>query len=264
MALIDKLAGATADNVRAASGAAPAEWVGRIELRDVTFGYAPGSEVLHGVSAEFDAGGCYAVVGASGSGKSTLLTLLMGGYADYTGDIFIDGRELRGISSEQLYGAISLIQQNVFVFNASILNNITLFNEFDAAQLERAIAQSGLDELIARRGADYLCGENGAALSGGERQRISIARCLLRRNRVLLVDEATAALDAETAHRVVDSILNLDGLTRIVVTHALDAALLRRYDGILALKNGAIVERGTFDELMERKGYFYSLYTVSQ
>ncbi|HJC63333.1 MAG TPA: ATP-binding cassette domain-containing protein, partial [Candidatus Blautia merdavium] len=101
-------------------------------------------------------------------------------------------------------------------------------------------------------------------LSGGERQRISIARCLMRQTPVLLVDEATAMLDKETAFQVSNAIINLEGLTRIVVTHTLDEALLRRYDSILVLKNGSIVENGKFDELMEQTGYFYSLYTVSQ
>lgn len=263
-ALIDKLASVSADNVRDIAGALTNECAGRIELREVSFGYDADSEVLHDISATFEAGKCYAVVGGSGSGKSTLLSLLMGGYSDYKGKILYDDLELRDISSETLYSVASLIQQNVFVFNTSIMNNITLFHEFDETQLKQAIAQSGLDELIAQRGADYLCGENGSALSGGERQRISIARCLLRRNRVLLVDEATAALDARTANLVANSILGLKGLTRIVVTHSLDAALLKRYDGIIALKNGSIAEQGTFDALMERKGYFYSLYTVSQ
>ena len=103
-----------------------------------------------------------------------------------------------------------------------------------------------------------------AQLSGGEQQRVSIARSLLRRSEVLLVDEATAALDAATAYQVTDSILSLEGMTRILVTHSLDAALLQRCDRILALRGGRIVESGTFDELMSRRGYFYSLYTVSQ
>ena len=127
-----------------------------------------------------------------------------------------------------------------------------------------AIALSGLSQLIEERGEDYLCGENGSGLSGGEKQRISIARSLLKESHVLLVDEATAALDAATAYQVATSILDLDCMTRIVVTHNLDAALLKRYDCILALKNGKIVESGTFDQLMAEKKYFYSLFTVSQ
>ena len=130
--------------------------------------------------------------------------------------------------------------------------------------MNRAIALSGLSQLIEERGEEYLCGENGSGLSGGEKQRISIARSLLKKSHVLLVDEATAALDAATAYQVATSILDLDCMTRIVVTHNLDAALLKRYDCILALKNGKIVESGTFDQLMAEKKYFYSLFTVSQ
>ena len=101
-----------------------------------------------------------------------------------------------------------------------------------------------------------------SSLSGGEKQRISIARSLLKKSSVLLADEITAALDAQTARQVSSDILSLEGITRIVITHALDEALLRRYDGILVMKNGRIEERGTFDELMAKKGYFYALYTV--
>ena len=121
-----------------------------------------------------------------------------------------------------------------------------------------------ISRLRKKRGEDYRCGENGSGLSGGEKQRISIARSLLRSASVLLVDEATAALDAQTAFQVSSSILGLDSLTRIVVTHALDANLLSRYDEIVTLKAGRIVETGTFDQLMNERGYFYSLYTVSQ
>ena len=101
-------------------------------------------------------------------------------------------------------------------------------------------------------------------MSGGEKQRISIARSLLKRAQVLLVDEATAALDAQTAYQVSDAILDLTDITRIVVTHALDAELLKRYDCILTMKNGEITERGSFEELIAQKGYFYSLFTVCQ
>ena len=99
---------------------------------------------------------------------------------------------------------------------------------------------------------------------GGEKQRVSIARSLLKKSSVLLVDEATAALDVQTAHQVSSDILELTGMTRIVVTHSLEEALLRRYDGILVLKDGRIAESGSFDDLMAQKGYFYALYTVSQ
>ncbi len=139
-----------------------------------------------------------------------------------------------------------------------------MYSDFPREAVDRAIEMSGLAELITERGEDYLCGENGNGLSGGEKQRISIARSLLKKSQVLLVDEATAALDTQTAAQVTNAILGLDGMTRIVVTHALDDALLKKYDCILTLKNGSIAESGNFDELMSSKGYFFSLFTVSQ
>ena len=263
-ALIDKLAGALAVNLQTAGRAIPRRLEQGIAVEGLTFGYAPGQPVLHGVTARFEAGKSYAVVGASGSGKSTLLRLLMAGGSGYGGSIRYDGAELREVSTDSLYELVSLVEQNVFVFDSSIRDNITMFRDFPQEQVDRAVRLSGLQPLIEAKGESYQCGENGANLSGGERQRISIARSLLRQAPVLLVDEATAALDKETAFQVSGAILDLDGLTRIVVTHALDEALLRRYDGILVLKNGAVAECGRFDELMARKGYFYSLYTVAQ
>lgn len=182
----------------------------------------------------------------------------------YAGKILLDGTELRTVSPESLYETVSVIQQNVFVFNASIRDNVTMFRSFPPEELAQAVRRAQLEALLAERGEDYLCRESGSGLSGGEKQRISIARSLLKHASVLLADEATAALDAQTAHQVTDDILSLSGVTRIVVTHTLEQAALRRYDGILVLKDGRIAESGSFDELMEQKGYFYALYTVSQ
>lgn len=235
-----------------------------IELRDVSFGYEEGKDVLHHVSARFEAGRAYAIVGGSGSGKSTLLNLLLAENTGYRGSVLLDGTELRELSPEALYGLMSVVQQNVFVFNASIRDNVSMFREFPQEALDEAIRRAHLRELLDARGADYLCGENGKGLSGGEKQRVSIARSLLKKSSVLLVDEATAALDMRTAHQVSSDILDLTGMTRIVVTHSLEEALLRRYDGIFVLKNGTLAESGSFDELMQRKGYFYALFTVAQ
>lgn len=263
-ALIDKLALALNENVRDEGERIPQTLSEGIRLDNITFSYDGEKNALENVTAQFEAGKSYAIVGGSGSGKSTLLNLLMAGYSQYDGSILYDGKELRNISSESLYDLVSLIQQNVFIFNNTVRDNVTMFHPFDDRDVSQALDLSGLSEFIARRGANELCGENGCNLSGGEKQRISIARSLLRRSSVLLVDEATASLDTQTAYRVISSILALDGLTRIVVTHSLDANILERYDKIFAMKNGSIIESGTYDELMERKGYFYSLYTVSQ
>ena len=203
-------------------------------------------------------------MGASGCGKSTLLNLLMASDTDYSGSIRYDDTELREIRTDALYELVSVIQQNVFIFNASIRDNITMFSDFPREEVDRAMEQSGLSALVEARGEGFQCGENGCNLSGGEKQRISIARSLLKKSRVLLVDEATAALDAQTASQVSGAILDLRGITRIVVTHSLEESQLKRYDRILTLKNGRIHEEGTFAELMAKKGYFYSLFTVAQ
>lgn len=262
--LIDKLAEELEHNLRDQGQAVPGPLEQGIRLQDVSFGYEAGQEVLHNLNVTFGAGKRYAIVGASGSGKSTLLQLLMASHSGYTGEIYYDRLELRQLRSEALYQQVSLIEQQVFVFDASLRDNITLFQPFPKEAVDQAIERAGLTELLARRGGDYRCGENGCDLSGGERQRIAIARSLLRSPSVLLLDEATAALDPETAYNITDRILNLEGMTRIVVTHRLEEALLRRYDSILVLKDGVLVEAGTFDQLIRQRQYFYSLYTISQ
>ena len=263
-ALVEKIAAALSANVREEPETETMQLETGIRIENLSFGYEPEKPVLQNVNCSFELGKKYAVVGASGCGKSTLLHLLMASYPNYDGTISYDGTELRRIGSSSLYETQSIIQQNVFVFNATIRDNITMFRDFPEDEVNAAIRLSGLSALIAEKGDDYLCGENGSGLSGGEKQRISIARSLLKKSQVLLVDEATAALDAETAHQVSNAILGLDGITAIVVTHALDEGLLRQYDGILTLKNGTVAESGTFDQLIAQKGYFYSLFTVSQ
>lgn len=264
LGLVDKLAAA----LERSSSREGSETLNRLErgirLENVSFAYEPGKTVLHGINAEFEAGRAYALVGGSGSGKSTLLNLLMAAETNYSGHIFADGIELSDISTESLYGTMAAIQQNVFVFNASIKDNVSMFHDFPKTEMDEAIARAHLGALIRERGEDYLCGENGSGLSGGEKQRISIARSLLKKSSVLLADEVTAALDAQTAHRVSSDILDLQGITRIVVTHTLEESLLRRYDKIFVLRGGRIEEAGSFADLMANKGYFYALFTVAQ
>lgn len=264
LGLVDKLAAA----LERSSSREGSETLNKLEhgirLENVSFAYEPGKTVLHGINAEFEAGRAYALVGGSGSGKSTLLNLLMAAETNYSGHILADGIELSDISTESLYGTMAAIQQNVFVFNASIKDNISMFRDFPKTEMDEAIARAHLGALIRERGEDYLCGENGSGLSGGEKQRISVARSLLKKSSVLLADEVTAALDAQTAHRVSSDILDLQGITRIVVTHTLEESLLRRYDKIFVLRGGRIEEAGSFADLMANKGYFYALFTVAQ
>ena len=263
IALMEKLSDALSENVREEGREKLNGFSEKIEVKDLTYGYEPESHVLKDLDVQFDAGKSYAIVGGSGSGKSTLLNLLMGSSSNYQGEICIDGVSIKNIESESLYQLMTSVQQNVFVFNDTIRNNVTMFHEFPDKEVTLALERSGLSEFIEKRGEDFVCGENGSNLSGGERQRISIARALLRKSPILLVDEATAALDAATARAVSFSILNLVGMTRIVVTHRLEEAILRRYDKILVMKNGTICEQGNFDTLMQQKGQFYSLFQIA-
>jgi len=263
-ALIEKVAKSLGESTCAGGESELAALEKGISVKDVSFSYEEGKEVLHDVSFDFEAGKSYAIVGASGSGKSTLLNLIMSGAcgADYSGSIKWDDTELKDSSSDSFFDQVSSIDQNVFVFNSSIKDNITMFRDFPEEEVSDAIRRSNLKELIAAKGNGYLCGESGKALSGGEKQRISIARSLLKKSSVLVADEITAALDSQTAHKVSSDILDLNGITRIVVTHSLEESLMRRYDKILVMRDGRIEEQGTFDELMAMKKYFHALFMV--
>lgn len=264
MALMDKLCNSLNQNVSREKNCTLKKLEKGIEIADLTFGYKEEEEVLQGIDLQLEAGKSYALVGASGCGKSTLLNLLLSAYDNYKGHILYDGYELRDISSEALYDMVSVIQQNVVIFNASLQENITMFRDIPKEEVDKAIKAAGLLSFVKENGEDYLCGENGSFLSGGERQRISIARSLLRKVSVLLVDEATAALDKQTAHQVSNAILDVNNVMKVVITHSLEETLLARFDGIIVLKAGQIVEKGSFADLMKKKEYFYSLYTVAQ
>ncbi|RIY23696.1 ABC transporter ATP-binding protein [Bifidobacteriaceae bacterium NR021] len=250
-------------NVKEDSGEIIDDCIKNVVLRDVSYAYDTDHKVLKNVNLTLQAGKSYAIVGPSGAGKSSLINLLMGYYKDYEGSVHLNNHELSKVSKSSLYDKTTLMQQSVFMFDASILDNITLFKPFQDVEVDRVIHLAGLDDLIAAKGKDYQCGENGSHLSGGEKQRIAIARSLLKKSEILLVDEATSALDNETSVNVTQSILDLQGILRLVVTHRLDANSLKQYDEILVMKSGELIERGSFEELMDQKAYFYSLYTVS-
>ena len=264
IAIMDKLSDFLSQHEEASGGEISHTLTQGISIRDLSFGYENEKEILHDISLDFSPGKKYAIVGGSGSGKTTLLNLIMQTYDNYEGSIFFDGTELRQIDPDSLFQTLSLVQQSVFVFNDTVYNNVTLYKDFPDSDVQSAVDKAGLSQLIDSHGKDYICGENGSALSGGEKQRISIARALLRNTSVLLMDEATAALDEITANGIMNSVLAMEDITRIIVTHRLDESVLREYDEIIVLHRGEVAERGTFDSLIDEHGLFYSLFTVSQ
>lgn len=233
-----------------------------IRVENLTFGYTD-QPILKGINFTFKKNKRYAIVGSSGSGKSTLLNLLMGYIDAASGNIYYDDQPLNRISSASLSACLSLIQQNVFIFDDTLHANISMYKDFDKDELEKVIAISGLAEVSKEKGMAYRCGENGKNLSGGERQRVAIARALLRNTPILFVDEATSALDNATAQKVEEAILSIQNQTCICVTHRLQAETLAQYDEILVMHHGTLCESGTFNELLDRKQVFYSLYKLS-
>ena len=206
-----------------------------------------------------------AIVGMSGSGKSTLLNLLLRFYDVTSGYISIDNQDLQDISSESLYNLMTVVQQDVYIFDDTLSANITLNQPFAEDDIKQAVQQSGLENYILENelGLQTLCGENGANLSGGQKQRLSIARALIRKTPILLLDEATSSLDNQVTTEIENSILKIRDLTTLVVTHKLNETLLKKYDRILFMKDGDIVEDGSFDDLIYREGEFYKLFKLS-
>ena len=237
-----------------------------ISFSNVDFSYPNAEEkIFNHLSLQIKKGEKIAIVGMSGSGKSTLLNLLLRFYDVTSGYISIDNQDLQAISAESLYNLMTIVQQDVYIFDDTLKANITLSQSFTEDDIKKAVQQSGLESYILENelGLQTSCGENGSNLSGGERQRLSIARALIRKTPILLLDEATSSLDNKVTTEIENSILEIQDLTVLVVTHKLNKSMLKKYNRILFMKNGVIVEDGSFDNLMDRKGEFYKLLELS-
>ena len=237
-----------------------------ISFSNVDFSYPNAEEkIFNNLSLQIKKGEKIAIVGMSGSGKSTLLNLLLRFYDVTSGYISIDNQDLQAISAESLYNLMTTVQQDVYIFDDTLKANITLSQSFTEDDIKKAVQQSGLESYILENelGLQTLCSENGSNLSGGERQRLSIARALIRKTPILLLDEATSSLDNKVTTEIESSILEIQDLTVLVVTHKLNKSMLKKYNRILFMKNGVIVEDGSFDNLMDRKGEFYKLVELS-
>ncbi|WP_300409383.1 ABC transporter ATP-binding protein [Lagierella sp.] len=225
----------------------------QLDIRDLSFSY-DSKMILNNINLKIEKGKKYAIIGESGSGKSTLAKILLRSISGYEGEVLFDGIELKNIEKKSFYKGVSPVTQNVFIFNDSIRNNITLFAKYPEEEVEKAIKKSGLDKLISTlpEGVDTVIGEYGVDLSGGEKQRISIARCLIKKSDIIIMDEATSSLDKTTATNIEQLLLDLDK-TVIVITHRIDPEILSQYEKIFVLKDGQFTEEGKWKNIREYK-----------
>lgn len=234
-----------------------------ITIENLSYSYDNVRETLTNINLKIEKGKKYALVGESGCGKTTLLKILLNEINDYTGKVTIDNIDIQQIHPKILYDNITFIHQKIFMFKDTIKNNICLYNNFSDEQINLSIKQAGLSKTIQKHtnGYNTLIGEDGISLSGGEVQRVAIARSLIKNSQILLVDEATSALDNLTARAIENSLINLNQ-TVLSITHQLDKDILNKYDEIIVMKDGKIIEIGTFNDLVNRKGYFYYMYSM--
>ncbi|MEB3214917.1 MAG: type I secretion system permease/ATPase [Nostocales cyanobacterium 94392] len=240
---------------------------GEVTFDQVFFRYNADTEpVLKGISCHVEPGQFVGIVGRSGSGKSTLSKLLQRLYQIESGRILIDGFDVKSVDLASLRQQIGVVLQEDFLFNGSILENITLGNpEITAEQVVQAARMAVAHDFISElpQGYESNVGERGTALSGGQRQRIALARLFLLQAPILILDEATSALDSETEQQVLQNLQNMSqGKTLFLIAHRF--APLKRADMILVMEKGIIAERGTHDELLRQKGLYYSLYQKQQ
>ena len=230
-----------AGDVQTKTAAAPEQINSAITVENLSFGYGE-RPVLQDLSLQFKKGGKYALTGPSGCGKSTLLKLLLGWLPDYGGAIRFDGKDAKDFTPEQLQRQMSYIEQNVFLFNSTIRDNITLGETFSDEQMEKALRDSALAGDLAAMpdGLDTVVGEEGGNLSGGQKQRVAIARALIHDRSILLVDEGTSALDQKNADIVEKSLLANPDLTLILVSHHLTPERKRQFTRVYDLKPAVI------------------------
>jgi len=212
-----------------------------IRLDHIKFSYGEKS-VLKDVNVCFDKGKKYAIIGESGSGKSTLIKIIMQQLTNYEGELRIGEQNSRNIDRESFVKHFALIQQEVILLEDSLRNNITMYGKFSEEEIMSAVCAAGLKKYVEGlpEGLDTMIGENGMNCSGGERQRITIARALLRKTSVLVMDEATSSLDADTAEQVESLLLNNPLLTVISITHKLETTSLKKYDEVYRMEDGKL------------------------
>ena len=228
------------------------EKIDDLKALDLSFNYSDGFEVRN-INLDLYTGGKYAIIGSSGSGKTTLIKLILGYFDNYRGSIKVNGIELKDIDKNAYYKQLSVMSQNVVLFEDTLDNNIKLFREVDDKKYAEVISKANLNILTERfhKKNEIVSCNNISDISGGERQRIAIARCLLSNADVIVFDEATASLDPENAQVIYDMVLEMSDKMLIAVTHDWSDELLCRFDQVLYISDGTVKYAGKWDEIKE-------------
>ena len=239
---------------------------GHVVYKDVCFSYEKGKEVLHNINIEIKPGTTVALAGASGGGKSTICSLLSRFYDVNSGAVTIDGYDIRDLKLESLRKQIGIVQQDVYIFNGTVRENI-LYGKPDATEEELILAakRANIHEFVQTlpNGYDSELGERGVRLSGGQKQRLSIARVFLKNPPILILDEATSALDNESERKIQAAITELSkGRTVLVIAHRLST--IRNADEIIVIEDGNAVERGTHDSLLKQNGVYAKYHALTE
>ncbi len=230
---------------------------GHLEFRHLRFGYEPDNPVLHDISFNLRPGQTVALVGTTGSGKTTLVNLLLRFYEPQEGQILIDGLDVATLQLKELRTLVGVILQDVFILQDTLLANIVMDTGHSRAQVEEILTRAGMDRFVRKlpQGLDTLIGDGGAELSTGEKQLLSFARVLCRNPAILVLDEATAAIDTESENILEQAIADsFQGRTSLVIAHRLST--IRRADHIIVMAHGKIVEQGSHEELLSRGGHY--------
>lgn len=234
-----------------------------IELKSLEFGYSEDKKIIKSIDFSFIKNRKYAIVGKSGCGKTTLINLLNGYYANYSGQILYDNTEIKNLDILKLNEMSAVIHQNVYMFDETIKNNICLHKDVKDNDLNYALTISGVDSFINDIVTlDSYVGENGNKLSGGQRQRVAVARALVQKKPILILDEGTSAIDKQTAFDIENRLLQADDLTMITITHSLSPELLKLYDTVIFMEDGQIIASGSFNNLISTSNKFNDFYNL--
>ena len=260
MASLDRINSINSDGFETHGNLVP-DIKGNIKLENLSYSSGK-TTILSGINMEIKRGGRVAIVGETGSGKTTLVNIISGLYKNYKGHAYLDGNELRDVDDKIIREKIGIVSQDAILFSGTIRYNITMGNNYPDSEVKRAAKLSMLDEFIESLASGYetAVGERGITLSGGQKQRIAIARIIIRNPEIIIFDDSTSNLDADTETQFLSTIKEfIAGKTTIVISHKLSSVMLA--DRAFVLENGRLKEEGEISDLIHENGYFSDLFS---